>query len=663
MTLPSATTRLVDASGGIATGADLLTIFAPVTTLADMTPRLYSSADSCEDSHGYSEGLETLAVFIAHTSLPALFAPLPIDTAGTVGRKDTSGNTGTCVVDVAVGANGSLAKVDGILKVDTGGGGTIGTSQIKLLLSLDAGFTYKKVRLGTANSYVIPRIGQTLSFAAGTLTAGDTVLTWSSTAPKAASADIATAKTALAAQSKQSRTWLLVGDCSLDTDGWLSGFKTAVDGYETTDERYIQGLASIRPRLPFAELSSTVVRMTGSPNITFAEVGATGDTITRSAGSFISDGFLAGDYITVAGSALGNNFTRKKITNVAALVLTLDDQDLAAEGPVAGITITGTTGIEFAEVGATGDTITRNRGSWLDDGFRDADNITISGTVSNDATTTAGLASVTALVITLDTDDLVTEGIGADQIALTTGPTAAVDVAAMDAEFAPITSDSRVELSYGHARYMSPVLGYKLRYPASLVDVCRSFQIDLSETTWNKDDGAMDNWTLTDVDGLPYEFDERTTGGAEAAGFTCLRTWASDATGGVYVAVSQTREGGSGVLNQSHYARVANLAQAVIQGVTENFVGNVLVTKPPTETGAKYATTAELAKLKRKVDGELERYLGGNTRRGKGPRASQAYWDPATDDDLGVVGATLHGTATLNVLGTIFHVATEVQVR
>src|SRR6185369_1317986 len=86
-----------------------------------------------------------------------------------------------------------------------------------------------------------------------------------------------------------------------------------------------------------------------------------------------------------------------KITGVTDLVLTLDTTDLAAEGPVAGVTIVGSPTITFAEVGATGDTITRSRGSFLDDGFAADDRITVAGSVSNNFSN-ARITAVTATV-------------------------------------------------------------------------------------------------------------------------------------------------------------------------------------------------------------------------------------------------------------------------
>jgi hypothetical protein len=423
-----------------------------VTTLADGQPRLYSSSKAIKDAHGYSQGLDYCALHFQETNKPVLFIPLAIETAGTVGRIDTSGNTGTSVVSIAVGGSGSLEETDGILKVTTGG--TIGTSQIVLSLSCDNGRSYKPVKLGTASSYTIPDLGLVLSFAAGTLVADDTVLTWHSTAPLAGATGIAAAKTKLAAQQKLTRRWQYIGDNSVAGD--LTAINSAVDTYETSDERYTGVKCSLRDRLPLATMSTNTVSMTAA-TLTFAEVGATGDTITRATGSFITDGFLAGDRITVTGSA-SNNITDQKITNVSALVLTLDTGDLAAEGPVAGVSITGTTGVVFAEVGATGDTITLGnaRNSWLADGFRAGDILTVTGTASNNGTT-AVIDTVTSTVITLTSFDLADEEIGQDLITIGAGETDAQAIAALDSAMSTITGDRRIDLGYGRGAMLSPV--------------------------------------------------------------------------------------------------------------------------------------------------------------------------------------------------------------
>lgn len=83
------------------------------------------------------------------------------------------------------------------------------------------------------------------------------------------------------------------------------------------------------------------VNMTGDPNLVFAEVGATGDTITRDAGSFIDDGFSTGDIIVIEGSPLNSFTSAVGIAGVTGPALTMDTDDLAAEVTTGGVTITG----------------------------------------------------------------------------------------------------------------------------------------------------------------------------------------------------------------------------------------------------------------------------------------------------------------------------------
>jgi hypothetical protein len=70
--------------------------------------------------------------------------------------------------------------------------------------------------------------------------------------------------------------------------------------------------------------------MSGSPTLTFTEVGGTGDTIGRSAGSWITDGFYAGHFINVSGT-VSNNFTSGDVASGTSSTLTMGTQDLANE--------------------------------------------------------------------------------------------------------------------------------------------------------------------------------------------------------------------------------------------------------------------------------------------------------------------------------------------
>lgn len=83
----------------------------------------------------------------------------------------------------------------------------------------------------------------------------------------------------------------------------------------------------------------------GSGGITLTFADANPDTITRSSGSWITDGFAAGQYLSIFGSA-SNDGCGLLIDSVTATVITLDSGEaLTAEGPATGISVhSGATG-------------------------------------------------------------------------------------------------------------------------------------------------------------------------------------------------------------------------------------------------------------------------------------------------------------------------------
>jgi len=645
-TLPSANTAVQDTAAAVASGIDTIALWSPCAVSADGVPRLFGSAAAIYAQHGYCEGVEYAALHAARTRKPILFSGLPIATPGAVGRVNTGGNTGTSVASVAAGGAGVLAEHEGRVTVLTGG--TVGTSQIVLGVSLDDGTTVRRVRLGTATSYALPFVGVTLSLTTGeTLVAGDTIITWFGSAPKSDAAGWATARAALAAQLRGCRTVLLCGD--LDTDTAAQALVDEMNSYETANERFTLIRASVLDRAPLAELGAPTYRMTGAPTITFAEVGEAADTITRGdAGSFIADGFQAGDLINVTGST-GNNITAAAVlANVAASVLTLGADALVAEGPVSGVTIVGHEALVFD---AAADTVTRSRGSWLDDGFRTGDSVTVVGSVSNDGTRT--VASVTDAVLNLG-DALTDETIRADAVTVTAGQTKAAWMAAIDAEFASVDAQPRIDLSAGRGRVMSPFSAWARRTPAGWFASCREYQHDLHVATWRKSDGPV-GASLLDAEGNLVEWDDRVDGGAGcAARFTTLRTWANG-PGGAFVAMSLTRAADASLLSQTHNAAVVNLACMTVQLATENVIGRSL-----TLNADGTATREALNTIATEVNAALG--LALLTSRGEGPRASSATWTPSSTDVLNVAEAVLTGVLDLNLNGTIHSVDTRVRV-
>jgi len=321
--LPSASTNVVrGGNAAVAAGLELATIWGCVTRNADCKPRLWFNANDFEIFHGSGQTLDQLSLFIRITRLPALVVPLPISVPGII-RTQIQMGTGTSVPSVAVGTDGSLERVDGMLRVVQGG--TVGTDQIQLEYSLDGGAIWTLFRLGTGTSYTIPRVGHALSFAPGTLVEDEEILSWTSSAPTPADADITTAREYLSAQGEQSRSWYLIRELEEETD--IARLSTELEIYDTVSKRPLQAWASIRrayDRSGYkAQLSQVRNRMTGGPEITFAQ-GDPSDTITRSSGSFLTDGFEDGDWIVVSGASAGGN-------NGGWLVLSVTAAELALE--------------------------------------------------------------------------------------------------------------------------------------------------------------------------------------------------------------------------------------------------------------------------------------------------------------------------------------------
>lgn len=232
-TLPSATIRLEEKAGAAGSLSGLIAVFGACAANADKKPRVYASVEAMITAHGYCNAAEFAALFVQGTRKPFLFVPLPMYSKGTV-TLTLTGVTGTSVISATLSGTGTTnyVKTTGILEVITGG--TIGTAQIVLDLSLDGGRTYRRVKLGTANSYIVPDIGVTLAFAPGTLVAGD-IATWTSTDPMWQASDLDDARELLAAQQRGERSWIVVEPVTATLAG---NILTSVNAYETENERF-----------------------------------------------------------------------------------------------------------------------------------------------------------------------------------------------------------------------------------------------------------------------------------------------------------------------------------------------------------------------------------------------------------------------------------------
>src|SRR6185437_1257712 len=555
--LPSATLQINEAAGAPAGGSGYAVVMACVAQNADFVPRVMSSTQDLLDEYTYSPGVDYCALHFAQTKKPIIFVGLPIVTQGTVSQLDTSAVTGTSAVSVTAGANGAMEETDGVLTVVSGG--TVGTDQITFDLSLDGGTTTQRVRLGTNSSYTIPYVGLTLNVGGGTLNAADEV-TWHSSAPMWGSTAIASARAALAAQQNPARSWLVEGE--LPTSTFAGYVVTEAANYETTNERYVYARAQVADR-HLAKKSKSAVHMTAA-SVTFD---GTGHTITRAAGSFLTDGFAVGDAVSIAGSTSNNGV--KAITALSATVMTFAS-GVTSEGPDAtGVSITGSAAITFA---ASGFTVTRSSGSWTADGFAVGQSATFAGTTSNNFTGTITALSSTVMTFASGVAD---EGPLLDStVSCVQNLTMAAWVSAQTAAFATIDADKRIDLGLGRARVQSPIHGWELRRPCQWAVSIREYQHDVQIPTYRKADGPLTGFSLTDDNGNTAEFDENIDGGGLAGRFTCLRSY-SNGPLGAFVALSLTRDTEGALLSRTHNMAVANVACTTVQAETENAIGQV----------------------------------------------------------------------------------------
>jgi predicted phage tail protein len=98
------------------------------------------------------------------------------------------------------------------------------------------------------------------------------------------------------------------------------------------------------------------------------DVDASSNTFTRASGSFLTNGWRVGDVVTIEGSANVRTNGTYLVTDVEALVLTID-------GPLE----TDETGIELTLMGPERQQYTRASGSFITDGFEVGDEVVISG--------------------------------------------------------------------------------------------------------------------------------------------------------------------------------------------------------------------------------------------------------------------------------------------
>ncbi len=173
------------------------------------------------------------------------------------------------------------------------------------------------------------------------------------------------------------------------TGGGIAG-SASVNIVDMATLAYVNDVVSVESRdLTLVAMTAGAPRLTGKPTLVFAPNGAyVADTITRSSGNWIAEGFRAGQSIAISGTALNNGTWR--IASLTATTLTLTpDAGLIGEvtgsgDVIAGPAMTGAPTLTFDAVLQGQDTIERSSGSWIADGFRPGMKIMVKGSARND---------------------------------------------------------------------------------------------------------------------------------------------------------------------------------------------------------------------------------------------------------------------------------------
>jgi hypothetical protein len=424
---------------------------------------------------------------------------------------------------------------------------------------------------------------------------------------------------------------------------------TAVDTYQTQSNRYTFARGHVSDFLPLQKSSRLARQMTGAPALTFA---ATGHTVTRATGSWITDGFVTGDVVTIAGST-SNNGSLGTCTVTSATVLTFAS-GVVNESDSAGspTTVTSSPSMTFA---SSGQTLTRSSGSWITEGFVTGQTVQVTGATASNNNVLAVATVTSATVLTfLSGTGLTSEGPDpSSAVYVAVVQTFAGDVAAQTTAMSTVNGP-RLDISYGHGVKQSPVTGWSMRRPAAWAASLREYQHDVEIATYRKSDGPLDGWTITDDNGNAVEYDERVDGGALAGRFTCFRSFENGPTG-TFIALSLTRDTDGSILSRTQNETVTNLASTICQSATEAAIGQTLVLNSD-GTG----TNDSLSRIEKQVNKALQ--VGLLQQFAEGPRCSNAVWSASRTDILSTVGATLNGTLALNINGTIESIATQANV-
>ncbi len=564
--LPTARVTQATGGGGVGAGSNILCVMSCTENAVEIDDnglvpvQLYRRVQEILDDHGKCEGLHVAAHNAELNGLPTLFVALPTVTAGALGPVNTAGVTGTSTWTFS-----GTPLDDERIVVECTTGGTRGTAGVEIRTSRDGGTTWSgKIGLGTATSYLIPDTGVTVAFSYGTLVEGDSA-TAACVGPRPDASGIAAGYDSLVPQGVIPRIILQCSDVA--TANELQTVCDEIDAHESEDQRFCRVLCALPGRSPDVAMQKTLGTFKRAgvvpADVDFA---ASADTITRDTGSWVDDGFVIGQSVTVAGSA-SNNGVKGVLSNVSATVLTLPaSPGLSDEANVAGTALT-ITGYGPGDLDFASTTITRNIGSWVTDGFKVGMYVTVDGTASNDGTF-GPITEISATVITIASGGLASEtNVVADDVTITgtqrksAWRTASSDIVGATPQTAKVSH--RTAVRHGKARRKSPVDQTRKMRNAAWWEALRTIGHQENTSPARMDVGGLEGVTMHDATGqLEHEaHDERVESGMLANRIGCLTT--SDDLPGVFVALPVTLDLDNANLSRLPVGEACDLAARI----------------------------------------------------------------------------------------------------
>ncbi len=241
MSLPSVDVSVQDgALGAVNTGNPMLVVIAPATAGSLNTPAAYATTRGIVTAFGSGTLVEAACYAIDQLGQPVITIRSAGSTAAAASNLVVAKDVGSTSVPTLASSPTSDDDYEGLITITTGG--TIGTAGIRYTTSLDKGRTTGPIlSLGTATSIVLG--GATINFAAGTLTAGDTV-SFITAGPQDSASDVTAALTALKAN--KSLPWELALIMSRADATTITAIDTAFRGLFSAG-KFRDFIVNVRP--------------------------------------------------------------------------------------------------------------------------------------------------------------------------------------------------------------------------------------------------------------------------------------------------------------------------------------------------------------------------------------------------------------------------------